>query len=87
MTYDDNRNRNGMRDETSYTGWIIGGVVVLALIIGVFALTNRTNDHTAANNSPATTTGSAPSTTSAASPNAPAANVPTPPAKPVAPAR
>ena len=35
------RNDPAYRDETSYTGWIIGAVVLLALIIGGFAYFNR----------------------------------------------
>jgi hypothetical protein len=71
MSYQDdpniNRRRNGMRDETSYTGWIIGGVIALAVVLGIFAMTNRSNDNTALN-SPATVNRPAPSTTGSAVP-------------------
>jgi hypothetical protein len=75
MTYQDDpsnpnnvRRRNGMRDETSYTGWIIGGVIALAVVLGIFAMTNRGDKDTASNNSPATVTRTAPSTTGSAVP-------------------
>jgi hypothetical protein len=70
------------RDETSYTPWVIGALVALAVIIGVFAMTNRTDKtSTAANNptAPASTTTippsrptTAPATTGAAAPSTPA---------------
>jgi hypothetical protein len=59
MTYDPNdpaTRRPPMGDEaTSYTGWIIGGVVALVVILGIFMMTGRTdNMGTASNPSPAT---------------------------------
>jgi hypothetical protein len=64
------RNQAGYRDNTSYTGWIIGGLVALALVIGLFTMFGRdtTATNTATNtNRPATTTtaptSSAPATT------------------------
>ena len=68
MTYqgDPNmRQRPGYReDETSYAGWIIGGVVALALLFGGVMLFSRDNGTIASNNAsrPAATT-TAPSTT------------------------
>ena len=57
MSYNENRDRNGMRDDTSYTGWIIGGVVAIALIIGLFAMFGRDRTNTASDdaNRPAAT--------------------------------
>jgi len=67
MSYNENRDRNGMRDDTSYTGWIIGGVVAIALIIGLFAMFGRDRTNTASDdaNRPAAT---APATTGSATP-------------------
>jgi hypothetical protein len=70
VTYpnDPNMNRrDNIRDETSYTSWIIGGIVMLAVILGIFMLVGRDSDtNTASNaNSPPTTSrpASSPSTT------------------------
>jgi len=86
MTYENDPNRrNRMRaDDTSYTGWIIGGVIAIAVIIGLFTMFGRNHTNTASNdaNPPAVT---APATTGSGTANTPA-NVPTPPAKPAAPA-
>jgi hypothetical protein len=63
MTYqNDPHNRRPARDNTSYTGWIVGGLVALALVIGLFTMFGRdtTNTNTAANNTPATTTANRP---------------------------
>src|SRR5215203_2255599 len=68
MTYqnDPNINRRTTRrdiNDTSYTGWIIGGLVAVAVVIGLFTIFGRdkTNDGTASNtNRPAAT---APTTT------------------------
>ena len=69
MTYENDPNsRRGMRDNSSYTGWIIAGVAALAVIIGIFMMTGRTdntNTATSTNRPAATapvTTGSAPAT-------------------------
>jgi hypothetical protein len=84
MTYQDdanlNRRNNRMnRDDTSYTGWIIGGVIALAVVIGIFALMGRDNTNTASNNAnrPAAT---APATTGSgpATPNTSTAPTPAP---------
>jgi hypothetical protein len=90
MTYENDPNRRrGMRDETSYTGWIVGGAVALALILGIFFMTSGPNNYNTASNttSPAATSRpapAAPSTTGQRSepiqPNNPAGNVPTAPA-------
>jgi hypothetical protein len=77
-------------DGTSYTGWIVGGVLALAIIVGIFALSGRTDTtNTAANTdrgtatAPANTTRPAPATTgSAVQPNNPAGNIPTAPTPP-----
>jgi hypothetical protein len=47
MTYqsDPNTNRrNDIRDDTSYTHWIIGGVVALAIVIAAAAFISTGND-------------------------------------------
>ena len=58
MTYRSNdpdpalRNRRGYRDRSSYTGWIIGGAVAFAVILGVLFMGGRHDaSNTAANNS------------------------------------
>jgi hypothetical protein len=80
VTYqnDPNRNRNDITDETSTTTYIVGGVVMLAVIFGIFMLVGGdSNTNTASNaNAPATTsrpatTGSG-ATTPAPAPAAPA---------------
>ena len=74
-------NRRTGRDNNSYTGWIVGGVAVVALILGVFMLTGRINtSNTAANTdpnrphatAPAAPAATPPSTTGSATPSAPA---------------
>jgi hypothetical protein len=86
MTYEnDPTGRNRIQtDQTGYTGWIVGGVIAFAVIIGLFALFGRNQTNTASNdaNRPAAT---APATTGSGTANTPV-NVPTPPAKPAAPA-
>ena len=91
MTYQDDSNLNRrtsrpMTEDRSYTGWIIGGIVAVAVILGIFLMTGRNNDTTATNNR---TTTSAPATTGTAvkppapapvQPTNPAGNVPTTPA-------
>jgi hypothetical protein len=55
------RNNRIDRDDTSYTGWIVGGLVALALVVGLFAMFGRDNTNTASNTTrPAAT---APTTT------------------------
>ena len=68
MTYQNdpniNRRNNRMdRDDTSYTGWIIGGIVALALVIGLFAMFGRNNTNTASNTAPNSPAATAPTTT------------------------
>src|SRR3954454_2446051 len=75
-------NQEGYRDnQTSYTGWIIGGLVALALVIGemlMFARDNGTTSTANNTNRPATattaptTTGSGATTPAPATPAAPA---------------
>jgi hypothetical protein len=66
------RNQTGYRDNTtSYTGWIIGGLVALALVIGLFTMFGRDTamTNTATNtNRPATTTTNAPAVPGPVSP-------------------
>jgi hypothetical protein len=71
MTYQDdpnlNRgNRRAAADDTNYSGWIIGGIVGLALVIGLFAMFGRDKTNVASDtpNRPAAT---APSTTGSGS--------------------
>jgi hypothetical protein len=68
MTYQDDPNinrRRSVRDETSYTGWIIGGLVALLVIAGIFMMSGRNAGDNTASNTPAATTGSAPGSGSA----------------------
>ena len=92
MTYQNDPNRpNRMRDEGSWTGWIVGGVLAVAVILGIFAMTNRTDNTNAASNNPPATTGSATTGSGTQPANPPAAKpdtpTPTPPARPAAPPR
>jgi hypothetical protein len=62
--YQDNRNRTGYRDnDTSYTGWIIGGVIALALIIGGFMMFNGDNGTTSSASNTNRPAASSPATT------------------------
>jgi hypothetical protein len=73
MTYQNEPNINRRNDridrgKTSYTGWIVGGLVALALVVGIFSMFGRDNtrNNTASNTTPATSTNNrpvAPSTT------------------------
>jgi hypothetical protein len=70
------RNQAGYRNNTSYTGWIIGGIIALALIIGGFVMFSRQDGTTSSasnTNSPAVTTTvpgrAAPATTGSATPS------------------
>jgi len=60
-----------MTDETNYTGWIVGGILALVVVLGLFfAFGGTSNETSTAVNRPApTTTGSgiapAPATTQA----------------------
>jgi hypothetical protein len=73
-------NRGTGQYNQSYAGWIIGGVAVAALILGIFMWTGRNNtSNTAANtdsNRPQATAPAAPaappSTTGSSTPSAPA---------------
>jgi len=60
MTYENDPNRNRLRNDNSYLGWIIGGALALAVILGVFFMVGRDNTNTASNDgknasAPATT--------------------------------
>ena len=77
MSYqNDPHNRSPASDNTSYIGWIIGGLVALAVVVGIFTMYRHNGNYTASNaNSPATTTTapkSLPSTTGSAVPSGPA---------------
>ena len=83
MTYQNDPNTNRTDDQdTNWMAWLIGGVVVLAVILGVFLMTGPTGtDNTAANapNPPRTTTTAPPpattppATTGSRAPTAPTA--------------
>jgi hypothetical protein len=70
------RSSHPMTEDRSYTGWIVGGIVAIAVILGIFATTNRTDKaDTAANNAnrpaataPATTGSGVPAPTSGQGP-------------------
>ena len=79
MTYqedpnDPRRNLDGgmnreMNRDTSYTGWIVGGLVALAVIVGIFFLVGRDGDNAStASNTPDRPAASAPATTPSPSP-------------------
>ncbi len=100
MTYQDdpnlNRRKRMDREDTSYTSWIVGGLVALALIVGLFAMFGRDNTNTASNTSRPAATAPATTGTGAASsaiPNNPNgttpqrdANQPAPAPRPATPA-
>ena len=81
------RNQAGYRDnQTSYTGWIVGGLVALALVIGGMLMFGRDNGTTSTannTNTPATTT-TAPTTTGSGAATTPAPATPAAPANPAA---
>jgi hypothetical protein len=73
MTYQDDpnlnrRDRRGTADDTSYTGWIIGGVLALAVILGIFVMMGRGNNTNTAANTPNRPAATAPATTGTAVP-------------------
>jgi hypothetical protein len=78
MTYNPNdpdparRNLRMGDEETSYTGWVIGGIVALVVILGIFLMTGRPTN-TASTSSPATTSRPAltPPATTGSAPAAP----------------
>lgn len=91
MTYNANdpNNRNPRAradDDRSYAGWIIGGLVAVAIIVGFMFVLPMTNSNTASNSNnrstvtnpvrpatpPASTTGSGTTSPAPASPAAPA---------------
>jgi hypothetical protein len=82
MTYQDDPNPNMNRtddQDTNWMAWLIGGVVALAVILGIFLMAGPTgNDNTAANNPRTTTTAPPPAsvppaTTGSGVPTAPTA--------------
>jgi hypothetical protein len=74
MTYQNDRNhRAGMREETSYTSWLIGGIVAIAVILGIFAMMNRGDNTNTASDTPASTSRPATTGSGPVSPPAPAA--------------
>jgi len=89
-TYDPNRNRP-VNTNTDYTGWIIGAIVVVAIVIGVFVWGpwgNGGGDNQTAATTPATTSapanrettgvGGAPARAPASAPASTPANTPAP---------
>jgi hypothetical protein len=88
MTYQDDPNGNLRRNKTEtaepgYTGWIVGGAVALAFILGLFMMTRGTdNSGMATNDTPATSRPATPPTTTgsgSSQPSNPPASVPTTP--------
>ncbi len=88
MTYQDDPNGNLRRSDpeganNNYTGWIVGAAVALAVVLGVFLMTNGTkNSGMATNDSPTISRpATAPTTTGSGSsqPSSPPAGVPTTP--------
>jgi hypothetical protein len=79
MTYQDDPNLKTRRsyrmtEDKSSTGWIVGGLVALVVIIGIFFLFGRPDTNTASvTNVPGT---SAPTTTGSATPAPPRNNAP-----------
>jgi hypothetical protein len=75
MTYQNDPNRrSGMREERSYTSWLVGGIVAIAVILGIFAMMNRGDNTNTASNGPAST--NRPATTGSAPVSPPAPAVP-----------
>ena len=72
MTYQNNPNLNRpsypITKERSYTGWIVGAIVALAVILGIFAMTNRTDPTNTATNNPNRPAVTTPATTGSAVP-------------------
>jgi hypothetical protein len=77
------RQSYSMTNDTSYTGWIVGGILALVVVLGLFFAFGRTGNetNTAANRPAPTTTGSA-----VPSPNTSAAPTTTPAPAPAQPA-
>jgi hypothetical protein len=70
MTYsNDSNKKNNMRDEGSYTGWIVGGLLALAVIVAIFAFGRNGSQTDTADNNRANSS----ATTSRPSPGAPPA--------------
>jgi hypothetical protein len=83
MSYqnDPNLNRRPVRDDDpSYTGWIVGGIVALAVIAGIFMMFGRTDStSTASNTSPNRPAVTAPATTPPPTPGTTGAGSTSPP--------
>jgi hypothetical protein len=88
MSYQDDPNGNLRRsekptEESSYTGWLVGGAVAFAVILGIFMMSSRTdNSGMATNDSPATSRPATPPTTTGSGSSQPSnspASVPTTP--------
>lgn len=93
MSYQDDPNGNLRRSETpneqpGYTGWLVGGAVALAVILGIFIMSSRTdNSGMATNDSTATSRPATPPTTTpptttgsgSSQPSVPPVGVPTTP--------
>jgi hypothetical protein len=74
MTYQNDPNRRaGMREETSYTSWVVGGLVAIAVILGIFAMMNRGENTNTASDTPASSSRPATTGSGTVSPPAPAA--------------
>jgi hypothetical protein len=41
------------REDNSFMGWIVGGIVAVAVILGIFLMMGRSNTNTAVNDRPA----------------------------------
>jgi hypothetical protein len=72
MTYPDDPNLNrkpGMDVDASYTGWIVGGLLALIVIAGIFLMFGRNDSTTTASStSPNRPAATAPATTPAPTP-------------------
>jgi len=82
MTYpnDPNFRRRDMDSSTNYTSWIVGGIVALAVIFGIFMMFGRDdNSTTASNTSPNRPAATSPATAPAPSPGTTGAGTTSPP--------
>jgi len=68
-----------VKEETSYMGWVIGGLVALALVIGLFTMFGRdtTTTNTAINTTRPVTTTPLPAPATTGTVTAPATDAPT----------
>ena len=82
MTYQDDQNGNLRRTDpegANYTGWIIGAAAALVVVLGVFLLTNGTNNSGMATNDSPTISRPATEPTATGSGSTPPASIPTTP--------